>query len=107
MTALSVNLNKIAWLRNSREGTRPSVLDAARTVISAGVQGITVHPRPDQRHIRPDDVYALAELLSADYPQVEFNIEGNPSSGPRDNGYPSRAGSVAQGYGRPGPAIRD
>ena len=88
MTALSVNLNKIAWLRNAREGKRPDVLDAARTIIEAGAQGITVHPRPDQRHIRPADVEALAGLLRADYPKVEFNIEGNPAAGPRDNGYP-------------------
>ena len=88
MTALSVNLNKIAWLRNAREGSRPSVLDAARTIIAAGAQGITVHPRPDQRHIRPADVHALAELLASDYPHIEYNIEGNPAAGPRDNGYP-------------------
>ena len=88
MTALSVNVNKIAWLRNSREGSRPSVVDAARTIIAAGAQGITVHPRPDQRHIRPADVHALAELLASDYPHIEFNIEGNPAAGPRDNGYP-------------------
>ena len=88
MTTLSVNVNKIAWLRNSREGTRPDVVEAARTVIAAGAQGITVHPRPDQRHIRPGDVHALAQLLTSDYPHVEFNIEGNPAAGPRDNGYP-------------------
>ena len=88
MTALSVNVNKIAWLRNSREGSRPSVLEAARTIIAAGAQGITVHPRPDQRHIRPDDVQALARLLASEHPHVEFNIEGNPAAGPRDNGYP-------------------
>ena len=87
MTALSVNLNKIAWLRNAREGARPSVPAAARTVIAAGAQGVTVHPRPDQRHIRPDDVAALADLLRG-HPQIEFNIEGNPYAGPRDNGYP-------------------
>ena len=88
MTALSVNLNKIAWLRNAREGSRPSVLGAARTIIGAGAHGITVHPRPDQRHIRPDDVHALARLLAAEHPGIEFNIEGNPSAGRRDNGYP-------------------
>lgn len=87
MTALSVNLNKIAWLRNAREGARPSVAEAARTVIAAGAQGVTVHPRPDQRHIRPDDVAELTDLLRA-HPDVEFNIEGNPYAGPRDNGYP-------------------
>ena len=88
MTALSVNLNKIAWLRNAREGSRPSVVDAARTIIAAGAQGITVHPRPDQRHIRPDDVHALARMLASDHPHIEYNIEGNPAAGPRDNGYP-------------------
>ena len=88
MTALSVNLNKIAWLRNSREGSRPSVVDAARTIIAAGAQGITVHPRPDQRHIRPDDVHALAKFLASEHPAIEFNIEGNPAAGARDNGYP-------------------
>ena len=87
VTALSVNLNKIAWLRNAREGGRPSVADAARTVIAAGAQGITVHPRPDQRHIRPDDVQVLTRLL-AEFPAIEFNIEGNPYAGARDNGYP-------------------
>lgn len=84
---LSVNLNKVALLRNSREGNTPSVVDAARTVIDAGAQGITVHPRPDQRHIRPHDVTDLAVLLT-EFPEIEFNIEGNPSAGPRDNGYP-------------------
>jgi pyridoxine 5-phosphate synthase len=87
LPVLSVNLNKVAWLRNAPEGHGPSVTEAARTVIAAGAKGITVHPRPDQRHIRPADVYALKELL-VDYPDIEFNIEGNPFSGPRDNGYP-------------------
>lgn len=87
MTVLSVNLNKVALLRNSRLGQIPSVTRAARTVIAAGARGITVHPRPDQRHIRPDDVTALAALLE-DFPEIEFNIEGNPYAGPRDNGYP-------------------
>ena len=87
-TALSVNVNKIAWLRNSRAGSRPDVLAAARTAIAAGAHGVTVHPRPDQRHVRPADVEALANLLAAEYPHVEFNIEGNPAAGPRDNGYP-------------------
>ncbi len=88
MTVLSVNLNKIAVLRNSREGHRPSVTAAARVVISAGVKGITVHPRPDQRHIRPADVYDLKALLAQDYPDVEFNIEGNPDAPPNSDGYP-------------------
>lgn len=88
MTALSVNLNKIAWLRNARGGNRPDVVDAARTIIDAGAQGITVHPRPDQRHIHPADVYALAGVLHSQHPGIEFNIEGNPAAGERDNGYP-------------------
>ncbi len=87
-TALSVNVNKIAWLRNSRAGARPDVVAAARTAIAAGAHGVTVHPRPDQRHILPADVEALANLLAGEYPHIEFNIEGNPAAGPRDNGYP-------------------
>ena len=88
MTVLSVNLNKVALLRNARGGDTPSVVGAARTVLTAGGQGITVHPRPDQRHIRPHDVTDLAALLKADYPDIELNIEGNPFAGPRDNGFP-------------------
>lgn len=87
MTVLSVNVNKIAWLRNAREGGTPDLLWAAQTIINAGAAGVTVHPRPDQRHIRPGDVYALTEYLQ-NYPAVEFNIEGNPFAGPRANGYP-------------------
>jgi pyridoxine 5-phosphate synthase len=83
MTQLSVNLNKIAVLRNSRGGALPDVLTAARVAIAAGADGITVHPRPDLRHIRPDDVIALARMLT-----VEFNIEGNPFAGPNPLGYP-------------------
>src|SRR5215813_13029750 len=74
MVKLSVNLNKIATLRNSRGGSRPSVVQAARTCIAAGCHGITVHPRPDARHIRRQDVLDLAAILT-----VEFNIEGYPS----------------------------
>lgn len=77
MTHLSVNLNKVALLRNSRTLDLPSVLWAAETCIEAGAHGLTVHPRPDQRHIRRTDVYELAELLKA-HPTIEFNIEGNP-----------------------------
>ncbi|MCY3624304.1 MAG: pyridoxine 5'-phosphate synthase [Gammaproteobacteria bacterium] len=87
MTALSVNVNKIAWLRNARGGDRPSVVDCTRTILDAGAAGITVHPRPDARHIRADDVYALKEVL-AEYPGREFNIEGNPTAPARDDGYP-------------------
>ena len=88
-TKLSVNLNKIALLRNSRDTVIPSVVEAARTVIAAGAQGITVHPRPDMRHIRPDDVRDLAELLAQEeYREIEFNIEGNPYAEAEANGYP-------------------
>ena len=86
MTALSVNVNKIAWLRNARAGSRPDVVAAARTVLGAGAAGITVHPRPDGRHIRTADVHALKALLDG-WPGAEFNIEGNPRAAPRD-GYP-------------------
>lgn len=75
-TALSVNLNKIALIRNSREGNYPDVVAHGNMCLNAGADGLTVHPRPDQRHIRPSDVYELAELLQ-DKP-AEFNIEGNP-----------------------------
>ena len=81
MTQLSVNVNKVATLRNTRDGDVPSVLRAARMVLDAGAHGITVHPRPDQRHIRPADVDALAAMLRGDYPAAEFNVEGNPFEG--------------------------
>jgi len=73
---LSVNVNKVATLRNARGGDRPSVVWAARSAIAAGCHGITVHPRPDERHVRRADVLALAEILP---PGIEFNIEGYPS----------------------------
>jgi len=73
MTKLSVNINKIATLRNSRGGNIPDVLKAARDCERFGAQGITVHPRPDERHIRYSDVRALRPLIT-----TEFNIEGNP-----------------------------
>jgi pyridoxine 5-phosphate synthase len=77
MTKLSVNINKVATLRNTRSTGIPNVLHAARLCLDAGADGITIHPRPDQRHIRPPDVHELAGLLKK-YPQAEFNIEGNP-----------------------------
>ena len=83
MIALSVNLNKIALIRNSRDTTNPSVPQHARMCIDAGANGITVHPRPDQRHIRAQDCFDLADMLS-----VEFNIEGNPMTGPRKSDRP-------------------
>jgi pyridoxine 5-phosphate synthase len=76
-TALSVNLNKIALLRNTRTLGIPSVTRAAAIAVEAGAQGITVHPRPDERHIRASDVHELAALMPQ-WPHVEFNIEGNP-----------------------------
>jgi pyridoxine 5-phosphate synthase len=76
-TALSVNLNKVALVRNTRHLGIPSVERAATVCLDAGAQGITVHPRPDARHIRADDVHALHRLVAA-RPGVEFNIEGNP-----------------------------
>jgi pyridoxine 5-phosphate synthase len=80
MTRLSVNVNKVATLRNTRNNGIPSVLHAAKLALDAGAQGITVHPRPDQRHIRPQDVFDIAELLRG-YPEAEYNIEGNPEYG--------------------------
>lgn len=76
-TALSVNLNKIALLRNSREGNYPNVVAHAKTCIAAGADGITIHPRPDQRHIRVEDVADLHQLLE-NQADIEYNIEGNP-----------------------------
>ena len=76
-TALSVNLNRVALLRNSRPLGIPSVTHAATLALQAGAHGITVHPRPDERHIRAADVHELAALLKR-WPQAEFNIEGNP-----------------------------
>ncbi len=78
MTVLSVNVNKIALLRNSRGRDFPSVIEFAKRVIGLGVKGITVHPRPDERHITRRDIRELTSFL-ADYPGVEFNIEGYPS----------------------------
>jgi pyridoxine 5-phosphate synthase len=78
MARLSVNINKVATLRNSRGGALPSVVDAARMCIDAGAPGITVHPRADQRHITPMDVTALASFLAPRRTEIEFNIEGDP-----------------------------
>jgi pyridoxine 5-phosphate synthase len=74
MTQLSININKIATLRNSRGGDEPNLLKVATDLQSFGAQGITIHPRPDQRHIRYDDALALPNVLT-----TEFNIEGNPN----------------------------
>ncbi len=81
-TALSVNLNKIALLRNQRDLTYPSVTGFARMILAAGAAGITVHPRPDERHIRRSDVQELAVLLArGEFPGAELNIEGYPAEG--------------------------
>ncbi|MGY3266424.1 pyridoxine 5'-phosphate synthase [Lysobacter sp. HA35] len=85
MTLLSVNVNKIAVLRNSRGGAEPDVVRAAATCLDAGAAGITVHPRPDARHITERDVHALSALTRERV--VEFNLEGNPFAPPRA-GYP-------------------
>ncbi|HWP99296.1 MAG TPA: pyridoxine 5'-phosphate synthase [Vicinamibacterales bacterium] len=77
MVRLSVNVNKVATLRNSRGGAVPDPLEAARVAVEAGAPGITVHPRADQRHIRPDDVRRIGAFVRA-RPDVEFNIEGDP-----------------------------
>lgn len=74
MTNLSINVNKFATLRNARGGNNPDVLQAARNCVQFGADGITVHPRPDERHIRKSDVYAIAGAID-----VEFNIEGYPA----------------------------
>ncbi|MDE0483897.1 MAG: pyridoxine 5'-phosphate synthase [Candidatus Poribacteria bacterium] len=82
MICLSVNVNKVATLRNSRGGDIPDVLTAVDTCIDAGAQGITVHPREDQRHIRPTDVYEVAQRLkdinAKNNNNIEYNIEGDP-----------------------------
>lgn len=78
MIRLSVNLNKVATLRNSRGGHVPSVLEAAQAVLAAGAPGVTVHPRADARHITRRDVIELAELLAPHRGRVEYNIEGDP-----------------------------
>ena len=74
MTKLSVNINKIATLRNARGGNTPNLLEFAKKIQMFGAQGITVHPRPDERHIRYSDVYELLPIVN-----TEFNIEGNPN----------------------------
>ena len=80
MTVLSANLNKVALLRNTRTVGIPSVVQAARLALNAGAHGITVHPRPDGRHVRAQDVRELAAVLK-EWPGKEFNIEGNPFHG--------------------------
>ncbi|MBU2984130.1 pyridoxine 5'-phosphate synthase [Saccharophagus degradans] len=91
---LSVNLNKIALIRNSREGNYPDVTAFGRLSLDAGAAGLTVHPRPDQRHITPDDVRNLAALRT-EYARTEFNIEGNPFA-PARGTYPGLIELVAE-----------
>src|SRR6476660_1309220 len=79
MIQLSVNVNKIATLRNSRGGKLPSVLEAVGVCVAAGAPGVTVHPRADRRHITPDDVRAVAHALTR-HTSVAFNMEGDPRS---------------------------
>jgi pyridoxine 5-phosphate synthase len=78
MVRLSVNVNKIATLRNSRGGASPGVLHAVDVCLKAGAPGITVHPRADRRHITPEDVRDVVRVLRRDWPGVEYNIEGDP-----------------------------
>lgn len=77
MTVLSVNVNKIALLRNSRGRNHPNLVAFVEQLLALGVKGITVHPRPDERHITRQDVYDISHYLN-DFPEVEFNIEGYP-----------------------------
>lgn len=77
-TKLSVNVNKVATLRNQRDGEVPSVLGMAKAALDAGAHGITVHPRPDERHIRPSDCFEIADEFTLGNFRGEFNIEGNP-----------------------------
>ncbi|MEZ0471297.1 pyridoxine 5'-phosphate synthase [Luteimonas salinilitoris] len=104
MTRLSVNLNKVALLRNARGGGEPDVLEAARTCLDAGAHGITVHPRPDARHARSDDVLALAALCRQR--GVEFNLEGNPFAAPRP-GYPGFLALCAEARPRQATLVPD
>src|ERR1700687_223395 len=78
MVRLSVNVNKVATLRNARGGPEPRVIEAVETCVGAGAPGIPVHPRADRRHITPDDVREIARALDGRDPHVEYNIEGNP-----------------------------
>lgn len=97
MAVLSVNLNKIAWLRNARgDSARPDLLSAAKIAVDAGARGITVHPRPDLRHIKPEDVFALADWLPTQAAGLELNLEGNPCNTANDAGYPGFLALIEQ-----------
>ncbi|OED47915.1 pyridoxine 5'-phosphate synthase [Rhodobacteraceae bacterium (ex Bugula neritina AB1)] len=78
-TLLSVNVNAVAYLRNRRAVPWPNLIDISRAILAAGAHGITVHPRPDERHIRFCDLPALSRLIAEEFPQAEFNIEGYPT----------------------------
>jgi pyridoxine 5-phosphate synthase len=78
MIRLSVNVNKVATLRNSRGGREPNVLVAVQACLNAGAAGITVHPRADRRHVTPQDLFDIARALVGRRPAVEYNIEGDP-----------------------------
>ena len=80
MTRLSVNVNKIATLRNARGGNIPNLLSVVKDIISFGADGITVHPRPDERHITYQDTLDISRMIKEDFPFIEFNIEGFPST---------------------------
>jgi len=80
MTKLSVNVNAVAYLRNRRDVGWPDLLEVAEIIMQAGAHGLTVHPRPDERHIRRRDVYDLSAWLGTHYPEAEFNIEGYPTA---------------------------
>ena len=88
MICLSVNINKIALLRNARDSKKPDPLDFALQAIDCGVQGITVHPRPDLRHITPDDVFRIKKNIYNKNTAIELNIEGNPTALAQKNQYP-------------------
>ncbi|MDC0656921.1 pyridoxine 5'-phosphate synthase [Leisingera sp. SS27] len=78
-TLLSVNVNAVAYLRNRRDVPWPNLIDISRAILQAGAHGITVHPRPDERHIRFSDLPALSRLIAEEFPKAEFNIEGYPT----------------------------
>lgn len=86
MTQLSVNINKIALLRNARGNKNPDVLELSNSILNMGVGGITVHPRPDERHITSLDVNGLSQLIRKSFPTKELNIEGNPFDKKTDKG---------------------
>ncbi|SLN19737.1 Pyridoxine 5'-phosphate synthase [Falsiruegeria litorea R37] len=106
-TKLSVNLNAVAFLRNRRDMPWPSVIEMARLVLDAGAHGITVHPRPDQRHIRFSDVHDLSALIAADYPGAEFNVEGYPTPEFLDLAMASKAHQVTLVPDAPGQSTSD